>query len=138
MQAMTRSDKKRGGGAEWEEEEWEEEDEEDVPSLPETGARNLALGVGWGGVGCGAGCRVRGAGWRWWRWWVGVEVVGMLCALHLPHATLHPAYTLLAHVPTCSLTLTYLLTHRRHSQAGALLVRLLQVQPLLLISDLSF
>lgn len=55
MQAMTRSDKKRGV---WEEEEWEEEGDEDdedgeaegghVPALPERGG---AITSPWGGVG---------------------------------------------------------------------------------------
>jgi len=115
MQAMTRSDKKRGGGAEWEEEEWEEEEEEDVPSLPETGAPNLALGVGWGGVGCGAGCRVRGAG-------CGVEVVEMVGGCGGGGYAVRPTPTS-RHAsprlhPTCSRT--YLLTYSdvlAHSQA---------------------
>lgn len=63
MQAMTRSDKKRGV---WEEEEWEEEGDEDdedgeaegghVPALPE---RSGAITSPWGGVGAGGG----GGGW---------------------------------------------------------------------------
>ena len=81
MQAMTRSDKKRGV---WEEEEWEEEGDEDdedgeaegghVPALPERGGATTSP---WGGVGAGGG----GGG------WVGLQ--GPCCAL-LPGTSLPP------------------------------------------------